>query len=130
MFSNNEYAELEADHRRTLEQLEEARKHASGLDDELVGLRRDLARLVEEHTLVVQGCAELRTKHEREKYAYAHAVSTLAMLNGDYASALADVSKLLDNMVGSEDMEEVQEWNERFKSEIALARRVKAAVQK
>lgn len=107
----SDYAELEADHRTTLAQLEAVRKAYSDCDDELDKVRREL--------VAARGA-------NNGLYV---AVSTLAVLNGNYADALVYVADLLDNMMGSDDMAEVQAWKERFESEIALARRVKAAVK-
>ena len=66
MFSNSEYQELEADHRRTLQQLESVREAYSLTDDELNEAKR----------------------------------------------AIRTVAKVFDNMMGSGDMPEVQEWLE------------------
>lgn len=54
MFSNNEYQELEADHRRTLEQLDELRKELARVNDEL-----DAARAV------LRACADLSDEQVR-----------------------------------------------------------------
>lgn len=105
----SDYAELEAEHRRTIEHLDEVRTALANMNDELT---------------------DVRVQVVKQGRALSHAVATVAALNGDYADALVYVADLLDNMMGSEDMEEVQQWKERFESEIALARRVKAAVQK
>lgn len=106
MFSDSEYQELEADHRRTVEQLDAARTALANTNDELT---------------------DVRVRVVKQGRALSHAVATVAALNADYAEALVYVADLLDNMMGSEDMEEVQAWRERFSSEIALARRVKGA---
>jgi 5-bromo-4-chloroindolyl phosphate hydrolysis protein len=66
LFSNSEYQELEADHRRTLQQLESVREAYSLTDDELDEAKR----------------------------------------------AIRAVVKLFENMMGADDMEEVQEWLE------------------
>lgn len=104
----SEYAELEAEHRRTIEHLDQLRTALANMNDELTDVRIQVVK---------QGRA------------LSHAVATVAALNGDYADALVYVVDLLDNMMGSEDMEEVLAWREKFSSEIALARRVKATVK-